>query len=81
MITFRRRRPAESAADPQFDVFYRDLRRHDRRWVVSCRARSVARRCVPSSRALLAVGYCGVFFGGPLPPSVEQLEAYDARTG
>jgi hypothetical protein len=59
--------------EDEFTTMYRAMRRDERWWVTRCRLRSLASRCKPSPRALLMVGWCGVFFGGPFPPSPDLL--------
>ena len=68
---------SDSEVQRRFRNVRRGLRRHDARWVIACRARSVARRFV-SLDGLIALGYCGAFFGGPLPPQRDPVDAKSA---
>jgi hypothetical protein len=70
---------SDAEVQRRFRNVRRGLRRHDARWVVACRARSIARRFA-SIDTLIAVGYCGAFFGGPLPPQGEAVEAKMVRS-
>jgi hypothetical protein len=76
--TFRKtKRPdaGKPATNRAFDEIVRALHHHDPRWVATCRARSLVWRCRPSMRTLHALGWCGTFFGGPLPVSPERIQA------
>jgi hypothetical protein len=72
------RRPRHGG-DEQFLAVYRGLRRHDRWWVTKCRAASRLQRWAPSAQTLRSIGYVGVLFGAPFPPTLDP-EGTDAPT-